>query len=227
MYTHIHTHTRKHTLTHTHSSIGKLIYVATRARRFFLFHTQFFSLTHTHAHVVLENVSMNLSARALSHAHLPKVPLNTHNDKHTCIQHTDLKDTQRHMHSVSMSMSASMAASITVYTYYTHCLYLMKKSLDLIQSYPIWYAWLTTQIQVIGWLCITSYDCISNTNPGFHAKRGTHATWYAWLTAMWHASWHMTLIYAWLIHMWSDSFIFVIHSCVTWLMTLRHCMGVV
>ena len=131
------------------------------------------------------------------------------------------------MHSVSMSMSASMAASITVYTYYTHCLYLMKKSLDLIQSYPIWYAWLTTQIQVIGWLCITSYDCVSNTNPGFHAKRGTHATWYAWLTAMWHASWHMTLIYAWLIHTWSDSFIFVIHSCVTWLMTLRHCMGVI
>ena len=141
MYTHIHTHTRKHTLTHTHSSIGKLIYVATRARRFFLFHTQFFSLTHTHAHVVLENVSMNLSARVLSHAHLPKVPLNTHNDKDTCIQHTDLKDTQRHMHSVSMSMSmsmsVSMAASITVYTYCTQCLYLMKKSLYLTQSHPI------------------------------------------------------------------------------------------
>ena len=138
---HIRIHTRIHTLTHTHSSIGKLIYVTTRARRFFLFHTQFLSHTHTHAHVVLEDVSMNLSARALSHAHLPKVPLNTHNDKHTCIQHTHLKDTQRHMHSVSMSismsMSASMTASITVYTYYTHSLYLMKKSLSLIQSYPI------------------------------------------------------------------------------------------
>ena len=107
MYTHIHTHTRIHTLTHTHSSIEKLIYVATRARRFFLFHTQFLALTHTHAHVVLEDVAMNLSARALSHAHLPKVPLNTHNDKHTCIQDTHLKDTQCHMHSVSMSMSAS------------------------------------------------------------------------------------------------------------------------
>jgi len=137
-YTHTHVYTHRHT--HTVPSENLSMLLLARADFFSSIHN-FFSHTHTHAHVVLEDVSMNLSARALSHAHLPKVPLNTHNDKHTCIQHTHLKDTQRHMHSVSMSisasMAASMAASITVYTYYTHCLYLMKKSLDLIQSYPI------------------------------------------------------------------------------------------